>query len=99
MTWQEFGDFIAMEAKFSFLKDLGEWWKQQDEWFEDIPMLELTNLPGNWMQKSRIMKLIDVYKSDEDKIFKQGGFKILDIAGLLLLHLIILMKGLWVLYF
>ena len=75
MTWQEFGDFIAMEAKFSFLKDLGEWWKQQDEWFEDIPMLELTNLPGNWMQKSRIMKLIDVYKSDEDKIFKQGGFK------------------------
>ncbi len=75
MTWQEFGDFIAMEAEFSFLKDLGEWWKQQDEWFEGIPVLNLVNELDavKWMQKPRIMKLIDVIKSDEDKIFREGG--------------------------
>ena len=75
MTWQEYGDFIALEAKFNFMLDLGEWFKQQDEWFEDVPLLELTGLPGDWMKKSRIMKLLDVIKTDEDKIFRQGGKK------------------------
>jgi hypothetical protein len=77
MTWQEFGDFIALEAKFNFMLDLGEWFKQQDEWFEGIPILNLTNKLDavEWMKKSRIMKLLDVIKTDEDKIFRQGGKK------------------------
>ena len=72
ITWEEWGNFISMRAKYNVLVDMQEWFKGTDEWFEDVPVLNMVNELDavKWFQKSRLEKAISILKDTEDTLEK-----------------------------